>query len=219
MSFNTFLFIALLLCAGCVAPVAGLYPAKPDAPSETIYVVNHGWHTGLVIPSRHLPESARPPWPSLHSSPFLEVGWGDDGFYRADRVTSGIALRAMFWRNPAVLHIVAVDSNPVAYFAGSGIIQMKISTNGFAALARYLAGSFGTNAAGGKIDLGKGIYGDSRFHRATGHYFFPNTCNKWTARALRSTGSPVSSFYAIRAENVFDQASKCGTVLHQLSDE
>ena len=43
-------------------------------------------------------------------------------------------------------------------------------------------------------------------------------CNKWTARGLRATGAPITPFYAIRAANVFSQASKFGTTVRELSE-
>jgi uncharacterized protein (TIGR02117 family) len=208
----------LLLGAGCLGPVQGVFPAASGERTDAIYVVNHGWHTGIVVPSNRLPLYAQPHMDSAKRSRYVEIGWGDDGFYRADKVTSGIALRAMFWRNPAVLHVVAMDAAPDAYFPYSGIIKITVGTNGFDQLCSYLSASYATNALGMPIDLGEGIYGTSRFYRATGHYYFPNTCNKWTARALRATGAPITPFYAVRAANVFNQSRKFGVVVREMSD-
>lgn len=211
--------LVLILFTGCLSPVPGLFPTRKGERTETVFVVNHGWHTGIVVPAEHLPTTARPAWTTNSSCKYLEVGWGDDGFYRADRITSGIALRAMFWRNPAVLHVVAMDKPPDKYFPYSGIIAITVGTNGFNHLCSYLSESYATNATGTHIDLGKGIYGNSRFYRGTGHYYFPNTCNKWTARALRTTGAPITPFYSIRAANVFNQSRNLGTVIRELSED
>lgn len=216
---TTALNLLLLVGTGCLGPVPGVFPAATGERTETIFVVNHGWHTGVVVPSARLPATARPPWDAVSRSRYLEFGWGDDGFYRAEKVTPGIALRAMFWRNPAVLHVVAMDEPPDVYFPYSGIIRITVSTNGFNRLCAYLSESFATCADGTPIDLGKGIYGTSRFYRATGHFYFPNTCNKWTARALRATGAPITPFYAVRAENVFNQSRKFGVIERELSDD
>jgi uncharacterized protein (TIGR02117 family) len=205
---------------GCLGPVAGVFPPKPGEPTETVFIVNHWWHTGIVVETQALPESARPSWPAAAQSRYLEIGWGDDGFYRAEKPTLGIALRSVFWRNPAVLHVVALDREPIDYFPEGGIVRVAVSTNGFNRLCRYLSASYATQGPGwSPIDLGQGIYGDSRFYRATGHYYFPNTCNVWTARALRSTGAPITPCYAARAENVFNQASEFGTVERGLEDD
>jgi uncharacterized protein (TIGR02117 family) len=215
----TVLFVPLLGGAGCLGPVPGVFPAAKGELVETVFVVNHGWHTGIVVPTARLPASARPSREAVAHSNYVEIGWGDDGFYRAERVTSGISLRAMLWRNPAVLHVVAMDEPPDAAFPCSGIIRIAVSTNGFARLCSYLSAAYATDLAGARTDLGRGIYGDSRFYRATGHYYFPNTCNKWTARALRATGAPITPFYAVRAKNVFNQSRKFGVVVREMPDE
>lgn len=220
MLHKAIVLICLLLSGtGCYSPMPGLFPPKRGEPTEKIFVVNHGWHTGVVVPTAKLPASARPPLADVAHSQYLEIGWGDDGFYRADKVTSGIALRAMFWCNPAVLHVVALDKPPHQYFPDSGLIEVTVGTNGFNRLCTYLSASYATNSNGVPIDLGRGIYGSSRFYRATGRYYFPNTCNKWTARALRATGAPITPFYSLRAGNVFNQSRNFGVVLHELSDE
>jgi uncharacterized protein (TIGR02117 family) len=213
------LSVLALAGTGCLGPVPGVFPAANGEPTETVFVVNHGWHTGIVVPSARLPVSARPPWDAVAHSKYLEIGWGDDGFYRAEKITSGIAFRAMFWRNPAVLHVVAMDEPPEVYFPYSGIIRITVNINGFNRLCSYLSESYATDPVGAPTDLGKGIYGDSRFYQATGHYYFPNTCNRWTARALRAAGAPITPFYAVRAANVFNQSRRFGVVVRELSDE
>jgi uncharacterized protein (TIGR02117 family) len=200
-----------------MGPVAGVFPAAKGDHGETVYVVNHGWHTGLVVPTARLPVGAWLPREGGMRGKYLEIGWGDDDFYRASKINSGMALRAMCWRNPAVLHVVAMGESPEVYFSNSGIIRVQLSGRGFQRLCEYLAESYASGADGTPIDLGKGIYGNSRFYRARDHYYFPNTCNKWTARALRAAGAPITPFYAVRAANVFNQSRKFGEVVRELS--
>ncbi len=69
---------------------------------------------------------------------------------------------------------------------------------------------------GDLIRLGKGLYGDSIFYRATGNYYLLKTCNVWTAKALRYAGCPVKPFYAVRAANVLAQTKKFGTVVREI---
>ncbi len=202
-------------CAGCAAPVRGLFPPKPGEKTETVYVVDHGWHTGLILKSDTLPPAAQPEWSGFRGSKYMEVGWGDDGFYRAKTVTLGITLKALFWRNPAVLHVVAMDKPPEIYFPYSGIVRVSVGEEGYRHLCDYLAASYGIDPNGHRVDLGKGIYGESRFYRATGHYYFPNTCNVWTAHALRATGAPISPACSITAGGVFSQAEHFGVLIRK----
>jgi hypothetical protein len=60
-----------------------------------------------------------------------------------------------------------------------------------------------------------GLYPNSTFFEANGRYYFPNTSNKWTARALRETGYPISTFYTVTSGNVVKQASEHGVVIQK----
>lgn len=211
------LFFIVLAGMRCAGPVQGLFPPARDEPTETIFVVNHGWHTGIVVPTDRLPRQALPSWMPALRSRFIEMGWGDDGYYRAENVTSGMAARALIFSNPAVLHVVAMNSRPDTAFPSSGVIRITLSREGFQNLCRFLIDSYAFGADGEPVDLGKGLYGTSRFYRATDRYYFPNTCNRWTARALRAAGTPITPFYAIMAENVFSQCRKFGVVLREPS--
>jgi len=177
-----------------------------------LYVANHGWHTGLVFRRADIPPSID--WPELALFPegdWLEIGWGDAGFYMADRITSGLAVRAIFWPTPSVLHVVAFDGHPAWYFEGSEIVRVDVSTEGFDALLRGLIESFDRkNPAEMADDLGPGLYGRSRFYRARGNYWLFNTCNHWTAEAIRDAGCPITPFYSITAGNVMWQTGRFG---------
>ena len=58
--------------------------------------------------------------------------------------------------------------------------------------------------------LGQGQYANSRFYAARGKYSLLQTCNTWTARALRSAGLPITSLYAVSAGNVMAQTRPLG---------
>jgi len=208
----------LMFLAGCFASVESLYPPTPGQPHETVYVVNHGGHTGLVFEKDKLSKQAKPPCEQFKGSRYIEVGWGDEGFYQAQRVTSGVALRAVLWPTTTVLHIVGMDRPAQQYFTRSGIIKVDLSKPGFQRLCSFLASSYFRDAQGSVIDLGPGTYDNSRFYKATGKYFFPKTCNVWTAKALRSAGCPITPFCAIGARNVFRQTEKFGTVIRKMSE-
>ena len=39
----------VLSIAGCLGPIADLYPPHPQTPERLVWVVDHGWHTSLVV--------------------------------------------------------------------------------------------------------------------------------------------------------------------------
>lgn len=208
--FHAALILPFLVATGCLGPIKSLYPPAPGENSETVYVVSHGWHTGLVIGRENISEKLWPAANDFAPAKFIEAGWGDDGFYRAPKITVFLTLRALFWPyNPSVLHLVAVN-DPVTDFAGSKLIAVKLSPKGFERMCAFIGRTHEYTEDHRPIWLGPGIYGESSFYRARGNYHFPKTCNHWTACALREAGCPITPFYSVTAGNVLYQTRKFG---------
>lgn len=86
--------------------------------------------------------------------------------------------------------------------AGSEIKSLLLHTNQRNSLMRYLGRSFARNEEGNLIPLKQGIYGDSQFYTANGHYGILNTCNKWTAKGLESAGLTINPSLKLTAGSV-----------------
>jgi len=214
------LFAALLLAwmgAGCVGPVPGLFPPVAGVPKHAVYVVNHGWHTGLVLPRAELPAGLLPEAGAFATGEYLEFGWGEDGFYRAKEPGVVDGAKAFFWRNKSVLHVVGFRGPPGEYFPDCTVVRVELSKPGLVKLCAFVQESFAHDAAGKTLLLGPGLYGESKFYRATGSYYFPEICNVWTARALRQAGCPITPACAISAGNVMFQTRRFGTVVPPMS--
>jgi hypothetical protein len=52
----------------------------PGEATVTIYVVAHGWHTGIVIRRDDIPAEAWPEHRRILAARFLEAGWCDQAF-------------------------------------------------------------------------------------------------------------------------------------------
>ena len=79
--------LLLVIFTGCVGSHS--WQALPESSEDerTIYVVSHGWHTGLILPYESL--SALPDLEKvLGESTYYEFGWGDADFYQAEEVLS-----------------------------------------------------------------------------------------------------------------------------------
>lgn len=193
-----------LVIAGCSGKPFVVEPEPELSPIRThkISVVSHGWHAGLLIPGNEL-NRVIPQLKSRFGNPlFYEVGWGDKGFYQAQEITTGLTLQAMFWSEGAILHVVAVPQAPESYFAGEPLLSTCISDRELDSLIAFLANSFARDASGTVIDLKNGIYGDSEFYDGEGRYYLLNTCNKWTAKALRSSGLMINPALKLTAGSV-----------------
>jgi uncharacterized protein (TIGR02117 family) len=134
--------------------------------------------------------------------PYYEFGWGDKGFYQSQEITTGLTLRAMFWSSGSVVHVVAVPTFPSDYFPNSEIIPVSLSDNEYRDLRRFIKSSFAYDMRGAPMPLQHGIYGDSQFYEGSGTYYMFNTCNKWTAKGLKSAGMDISTPFKLTAGSV-----------------
>jgi len=173
-----------------------------------VYVISHGWHTGIIIPADNLGSELGFLQDVLGKALYYEIGWGEAAFYQAGQVTLWLALKAMFWVNPTVVHVVRVTADPVRSFPKSRVVGIRLSREGYARLRQSLAASFQKTDGNRPAALRKGLYGTSYFFAGEGYYYLTNTCNTWTARMLDSAGVPMRTFMTLRAGSVIRQAEE-----------
>ena len=188
---------------------AALYPARAGAESFPVFLADHGYHAGLIVRRADLDRFSRTLDDPVLAALFLryqayewvELGWGDEQFYRLaptiSHVTISMAFNALSGRNEGtVLHVVGLGPSPETVFRHSDLQRMELSEGGMAKVMSGVAASFATDRFGEPVELGKGIYGPSRFYRALGRYSLLNTCNAWLGERMAAAGlkvSPVSS--------------------------
>ena len=203
MTKNKLLMLRLLAATILLAIIFMAAPLN----AATLYVVNHGWHTGLVIRRGDIPPGL---WPEQREAPpgeFLEVGWGEREFYQTRDPSLLQALRATLWPSPSVLHLVGFNGAVAERFPNSDVIALPMDAAAMERLARYISDAYDRDAAGNIIRMGRGLYGDSRFFAGRENFHLFRTCNVWTARALRRAGCPVGA--GITAGNVMSYAGVC----------
>lgn len=173
---------------------------------QEIYVVDHGWHTGFVVPAAviqaQLPELAT----RFTGAPYLEIGWGDKGFYQAQDITASIAIKALLWPSDSVMHVVAVPAQSHAqmtrFFAYSKVAKVRVNDAELAKLTQFITQSFKFDNASSVLPLRHGLYGDSQFYQGVNAYHLMNTCNKWTAQGLQAMGMGIAPRFKLTASSV-----------------
>lgn len=197
---RTISFLLLLIAGGLMAAISPSWPAA-------VVVIDHGWHTGLVIRRGDIPDGL---WPEHREAPageYLEIGWGQREFYQTHGPSLLQALRAALWPAPSVLHLVGFSGSAQDMFPNSEWEVLEVDAAGMARLARYISDSYERDPSGRVKRLGTGLYGDSRFFAGRENFHLFRTCNVWTARALRLTGCPVDT--GVMAANVMSSAARC----------
>ncbi|MDB5524338.1 MAG: hypothetical protein JWM58_2101 [Rhizobium sp.] len=184
---------------------AALYPPVAGTATVEVALADHGVHAGLIIGMDDLDrmslELKDPVLIALHTRfaayRFLEIGWGDEQFYRfapaLSDVSVGMAFNALSgWNGKSVLHVVGLDQDAKATFKHSDVQVIRLSKEGFRKLIKGISGTFAADPYAQPMELGKGLYGPSLFYRAAGHYSVIRTCNVWLGGLLASAGMKVS---------------------------
>ena len=161
----------------CATAVNQLHPIERVDLAKTIYLVNHGWHVGIVLQRSDIPDKLWPETKGFSNTRYLEVGWGDKDYYQTPNPHLGIAIKAILWPTASVLHIVGFNERVTSYFALSEIIQIHLSDDGFKRLVDYIATSHQRNLGGISKPIAKGLYGNSQFYLEPAQilYLFDNS--------------------------------------------
>jgi uncharacterized protein (TIGR02117 family) len=200
--------LTIPVAAACAAP-SGTHPVPTtETTTRILYVVSHGWHTGIVLHRRDI-DTAR--WPEAADFPqadYLEVGWGDRDYYRATDPGLWLAIKAALWPAPGVLHVVGFRGSVAAFFPMSEIVPVAVTEPGLERLSALISASYERDAHGHPVPLGPALYGQGRFYASRENFHLFRTCNVWTAQALSVAGVEVSPVQSLTASGLLTQLRK-----------
>ena len=207
---KNFILLIIIILAGCSAkPYIVSYAEEFEGSGQNeVYVVSHGWHTGFVIPAPEIQGVIPELEQRFGNTPYIEFGWGDKGFYQAKETTLGLTLMAIFWPTESVVHSVAVPQKVEEYFSNSEVAKLCLNDGELSALIGFISSSFYRDKSGNLLELQKGIYGDSKFYSGVGDFYLMNTCNRWTAKGLKSIGMDISPTLKLTAGSVMNYLTK-----------
>jgi uncharacterized protein (TIGR02117 family) len=197
----------------CASPPRGLFPPGPDEAIKSIYLVSHGWHAGIVVKRADIPRGIWLQHNEFPEAEYLEVGWGDKDYYMTPEPHFGITLKAGLFPTASVLHIVGFRGSVTRYFPNSEVIRVDLSEAGFERLCAYLENSYARDDTGLSRPLGPSLYGQGRFYLSKESYHAFNTCNVWTARALRNAGCPITPAATLTVDTLMTRALRFGTLI------
>ena len=206
------LVAVLMWCAGCTTSATPSYPVQDQEEPQLIYVVSHGWHTGIVIKRDDVDTQLWPEKDDFPEALYLEVGWGDRDFYRTPGAGLGILLRAALSSPASVLFVIGMPTTVTQYFPRGDIIEIPLSRRGFEELTKFVHATYKRDASGQTIPLGPGHWHmNSTFYLAEGEYSLLNTCNSWTSKALQAAGLPIKK--ALQTGGLMRQLRRYGQVI------
>jgi len=206
------LLLFLLIFSACSTPDHSLYPDDPLQRTVPVFIISHGWHTGIVIESEYFTERIFKTG-QIPQGTYLMFEWGDARYFPHDDPGIGLLLRAALLPTGSVIQITGLSKQPNYIFRQSKTVKIDITREGVSALSDFLARQLRKNFDGDFVFVQNGLYPNSSFFEAEKLYFFPRTSNTWTARALRQTGYPITPALALTARTVMKEAAEYGEVL------
>ena len=204
--------IALAVCAGCVNPVAGLFPPVAGQPFESVYVMRHGRHVGIILPTAPVPRDA---WPEVDAikAAYVELGWADRYYNMSHDAEWRRICAALFLPTASILKVIPISTHPTNYCTGNGLVQIDVSTQGFRLICAFVGETYARDPAGQPMLLDADT--NLMIYAARGKYYFPKTSNAWTAKALRRAGCPIAPLRCATAGSTFFRARRCGVVIRE----
>lgn len=188
-----------------------LHAGEDGAKTVTVTVVSTGWHTGLALPISLAGQlQAAQDFPNAQ---WLEIGFGDEAFYRDPDPGFGTVLRAALLDTPAALHVFAMSRPPEQTFLEAELLPLSLTGAEADRLIAFIAGAFARDREGRRLELGPGLYPDSRFYRANDSFTLSHTCNTWAARALVAAGLSLSANGVTTAEDFLGRLRDTGNAL------
>ncbi len=204
------IFLVTLLAFDCSAPIATPKSPVGDGSAKTVFFVNYGWHSAIVLRKADLPAAALPEIMDFPQAEYLEFGWGDRDYYPAMDPGFGLAIKAAFLSSGSVVHVTGIRGAVENFFGTAEIVDINLSIEAFQRLVKFVSDSFYRSPDTGGAEARPGLYSNSRFYVATGQFHLFNTCNTWVAAAFHTAGLPVNPAFAFTAGNLSQQVKPLG---------
>ena len=132
------ILLVLLSACACARQVAEPQFRAEGEKARPVFVVNHGWHSAIVIKKADISEGVLPEVRDFPEAEYLEVGWGDRDYYQTPDPGLGLALKAAFWSSGSVLHVLGFNGAVENYFLGGEIVAIALSDEAFRLLIQFI---------------------------------------------------------------------------------
>ncbi len=204
-----FLVVMVAQLAGCATSrVFEAVPLLPPEPlTETILVLDDGWHTEVALPAASLDEPLARFRGSFPANPWISFSFGERRYELQQKHNALDNLIALI-PGPG---IVMVIGHVATISAGNETLRttpLKISRAGLDRLQDFLWRDFSPGAYAGAEMLRDAPEFNMRVYASTASYDATYTCNTWTLEALRAAGLPTSPLGVLFAEQAMGQIQR-----------
>jgi hypothetical protein len=210
------LAIALLTgLGGCGARPAACVP-QPAPRTDVVYLIDHGWHTDIAIPSGELRGKMTVFQRIFPGLQVLVVGFGKRTFMMAPVTTSGDLLIGPFPGDGTILAVGLKGAPAVAYDQGIEA-TIALPPGGAKRLSDFVWNTLKVED-GTPEKLADGFFPGSIFYATRTGYAGTYTCNTWTADALHAAGLPIDADGVVFAGQTMSRAAPLSGGLCAIKD-
>ena len=183
----------------------------PDAPTcKSVYILHDTWHAAIVLRAGDISPDTLPELGDFPEAEFVEFSWGDKDYFPDPHAGVFAALRAAFWSNGSVLHVVGFRGDLKTFYRGAAMTEVRLAPASFDRLTNFISQAFSRPDTRGRSQPSPGLFAHSRFYPSTHRFSVFRTCNTWVAEALESAGLPVSPRQVFTAANLETQMAGLG---------
>lgn len=203
----------VLALLGCVI-VAACSAAPPGCPARVLggdvaYIVNHGWHVGVGLPTAELTGPLafyRTVFPDART---LMFGYGKQTFFTAKIETLGDVLLGPV-PGAGVILVTGLLVPPPRAFPDTDVLVLPLPPGGARALSDFIWNQLEKGRAGEPRLVALGNFPGSIFYGARVGYSLVHNCNTWVAQGLQAAGLPVSPGGVVFSGQVMARAAAAG---------
>jgi uncharacterized protein (TIGR02117 family) len=204
--------IALLLLTANLCACAATPPACLTAPipqRNVVYLVKHGWHTDIAIPSPELRGNMTIFQQIFPGVKILVFGFGKRTFVTAPVHTIGDLVVGPF-PGAGMLLVTGLSTTPDVAYNDGVTATLDLPAGGAERLSDFIWKTL-KKANGAPLELRPGFFPGSIFYRTETRYADSRTCNTWTADALAAAGLNINPAGVVFSWQTMSQAEQLST--------
>ena len=172
---------------------------------HSVFVVSNSWHASLVLRKSDIAEKTLPELVDFPTAEMIEFSWGDQDYFPDPNSGVFAALKAAFWSDGSVLHLVGFIGTVGDFYQGAKITELRLSKDAFERLIFFIAAEFARTDPPLPAKPRPGLFAYSRFYGAKSKFSIAHTCNTWVAEALSHAGLPIDPASVITASHLTAQ--------------
>ena len=197
----------MLLVNGCAA--GRLVDAPPQLPTgaatETITVLDDGWHTEIVLPAADIDGPLKRLRASFPSAPLMSFSFGERRYELQEKHNALDSLIAILPGPGIVMVIGRANAKSDATLHAT---TLRISRAGMEHLVDFIWNDFQKTDVASIDMLRNAPAWNMRVYASSAAYDATYTCNTWTLEALRAAGLDTAPFGVLFASQAMAQIKR-----------